>query len=94
MTHKLSDADVQAEHMLFNMVCAACHGLNLHSAGAPGPDLRESHLALTEEGVWSVVHDGALLPKGMPAFGMLQREQVRQIHAYIRAGAREALEKH
>jgi quinohemoprotein ethanol dehydrogenase len=89
---KLNSADVQAGHMLFNMVCAACHGLNLHSAGAPGPDLRESHLALTQNGVWSVVHDGALLPKGMPAFAMLQREQVRQIHAYIRAGAREARE--
>jgi quinohemoprotein ethanol dehydrogenase len=89
---QINDADVQAGHALFNMVCAACHGLNLRSAGAPGPDLRESGIALTEEGVWTVVHEGTLLSRGMPAFGMLGREQVRQIHAYIRAGAREALE--
>jgi len=90
-TLQIKEADVQAGQAMFNLVCAACHGLNLRSAGAPGPDLRESHIALMEDGVWSVVHDGALLSHGMPAFPMLPREQVRQIHAYIRAGAREAL---
>jgi quinohemoprotein ethanol dehydrogenase len=88
---QINEADVQAGHALYTLVCSACHGLNLHSAGAPGPDLRESHLALTEEGVWSAVHDGTLLPRGMPAFPMFTREQVRQIHAYVRAEAREAL---
>ena len=33
----------------------------------------------------------ALLQSGMPRFEMLTREQVMQIYAYIRAGAREAL---
>jgi quinohemoprotein ethanol dehydrogenase len=90
-TFQINETDVHAGHALYTLVCSACHGLNLHSAGAPGPDLRESHLALTEEGVWSAVHDGTLLPRGMPAFAMFTREQVRQIHAYIRAEAREAL---
>jgi len=40
--------------------------------------------------LWSVLHDGALQERGMPRYEKLTREQVRQIHAYIRAGAREA----
>lgn len=90
---QLNEADVQAGHALYNMACAVCHGLNLHAAGGPGPDLRESGIALTEEGVWSVVHDGRLISRGMPRYDMLPREVVRQIHAYIRSGAREALAK-
>jgi quinohemoprotein ethanol dehydrogenase len=69
-----------------------CHGLNLRSPGSPGPDLRESRIALSEQGVWSVVHDGALLERGMPQYTTLDRQQVRAIYAYIRAGARKALE--
>jgi quinohemoprotein ethanol dehydrogenase len=88
---QLNDADVQAGHSLFNLACAVCHGLNLRAAGGPGPDLRESGVALTEEGVWSVVHDGRLISRGMPRFEALPRQLVRQIHAYIRAGARKVV---
>jgi quinohemoprotein ethanol dehydrogenase len=88
---QLNEAAVQAGHALFNLACAVCHGLNLHAAGGPGPDLRESGVALTEEGVWSVVHDGRLISRGMPRYELLPRPQVRQIYTYIRAGAREAL---
>jgi quinohemoprotein ethanol dehydrogenase len=87
----LDKADVDAGHAIFNLACAVCHGLNLHGAGGPGPDLRESGVALTEEGLWSVVHDGRLLSRGMPQFGTLPHERVHQIYTYIRAGAREAL---
>jgi quinohemoprotein ethanol dehydrogenase len=38
-----------------------------------------------------VLHEGALLPNGMPRFDSFTREQSDAIHAYIRAGAREAL---
>jgi quinohemoprotein ethanol dehydrogenase len=82
--------DVAAGRGLF-LACAACHGRDLVSAGAPGPDLRESRLALDPDAVWKVVHDGALLERGMPRFETFTREQVMQIYAYIRAGAREAL---
>ena len=37
------------------------------------------------------MHDGALIERGMPRFDTLTREQVMQIYAYIRAGAREAI---
>jgi quinohemoprotein ethanol dehydrogenase len=61
------------------------------SAGAPAPDLRESQIALNPDSFWTVVHDGALIQHGMPRFETLTREQVMQIYACVRAGAREAL---
>ncbi len=87
---RLDDADVRAGASLY-LPCSVCHGPQLRSPGAPGPDLRESPIALSEDGIWSVVHDGALQSRGMPRYEKLTREEVRQIHAYIRAGAREAL---
>ena len=60
-------------------------------AGGPAPDLRESQIALDPDSFWSVVHDGALLQNGMPQFAAFDRKQVRQLYAYIRAGARETL---
>jgi quinohemoprotein ethanol dehydrogenase len=88
---KINDADAAAGQAIFNLACSACHGLNLTSPGAPGPDLRESRIALSESGIWAAVHDGALLEKGMPQFAMLGPQQVHEIYAYIRAGARAAL---
>jgi quinohemoprotein ethanol dehydrogenase len=73
--------------------CIVCHGAGLRGSGAPGPDLRESRLALSQEGLWAVVHDGALQSRGMPKFDMLTRDQVNALHAYIRAQAREALSR-
>jgi quinohemoprotein ethanol dehydrogenase len=87
---QIAEADVAAGHDLF-MACAICHGRELVSAGAPGPDLRESRAALNSDSFWTVVHDGALIEHGMPRFETLTREQVRQLYAYIRAGARKAL---
>ena len=88
---KIDEADVGPGQILFTMNCAACHGLNVVSAGAPAPDLRESALALHRESLWSVVHDGILLERGMPRFDKLDATQLQQIHAYIRARARDAL---
>ena len=75
------------------MWCGTCHGADLQSGGAPAPDLRESAVALSEDALWSVVHDGALIQKGMPRYPELTRSQVRNLQAYIRAGARDALAK-
>jgi quinohemoprotein ethanol dehydrogenase len=86
---QLDAADVKAGHALF-LQCAICHGLNLISTGSPAPDLRESAIALRRESLWTVLHDGTLLPLGMPRFEALTETEVRQIHAYIRAGARAA----
>jgi quinohemoprotein ethanol dehydrogenase len=88
---KLDPDEVRRGGALFMANCAGCHGLNAVSAGPPGPDLRESPVALGFDGVWSAVHEGALVSRGMPPFPELDEAQVRQIHAFIRAKAREAM---
>jgi quinohemoprotein ethanol dehydrogenase len=88
---KVNPVDAAIGQAMFNLICAACHGLNLHSVGSPGPDLRESAIALSEQGVWAVVHEGTLLERGMPQYATLGPEQVHQIYMYVRAGARDAL---
>jgi quinohemoprotein ethanol dehydrogenase len=60
-------------------------------SGGVAPDLRESVLAMDVDSLWSVLHDGSLQERGMPRYEKLPREEVRQLHAYVRAGAREAL---
>ena len=88
---KVDAADGEAGRVVFNGNCAACHGLDVVSAGAPAPDLRESQIALRREDLWNVLHEGALLQRGMPRFDALSEAQVRQIHAFIRTAARKAL---
>jgi quinohemoprotein ethanol dehydrogenase len=88
---QLDPADVAAGENLFTGHCASCHGLNVVSAGAPAPDLRESHLALDPGAFSKVIHDGALLPEGMPLFDDLSETQVNQLYIYVRAKAREAM---
>ena len=90
-TVQIDPADVGPGQVLYTMNCGACHGAGVISAGAPAPDLRESSLALHRDTLWTVVHDGTLLPMGMPRFDDLNETQVRQLHAYIRTQARDAL---
>jgi quinohemoprotein ethanol dehydrogenase len=87
---QLKESDVAVGHAIY-LACAACHGRDLVSTGGPAPDLRESQLALNPDSFWSVVHDGALIARGMPRFETFTREQVMQIYAYIRSGARQTL---
>jgi quinohemoprotein ethanol dehydrogenase len=86
----LNEVDVATGRALY-VQCAACHGVGLQSTGTPAPDLRESAIALNFDAFKTVLKEGALLERGMPRFEMLNDEQIRQIHAYIRAGAREVL---
>jgi quinohemoprotein ethanol dehydrogenase len=87
----LNEADVAAGRSL-HIVCASCHGAGFHSAGAPGPDLRESEIALREDTFAQYVHAGRP-DRGMPPFDWLSEDQIRHLHAYLRARAREALGK-
>ncbi|MDG2004133.1 MAG: c-type cytochrome, partial [Novosphingobium sp.] len=87
----LATVDIAAGDALYHTGCHPCHGGGLESSGAPGPDLRESPLAMDKDAIWSVLHDGSLLAKGMPQFGYLSRKQSDQIYTYIRAGARDEL---
>jgi quinohemoprotein ethanol dehydrogenase len=73
------------------MACAACHGRNAVGAGGPAPDLRESSIPLTPEAFWSVVHDGALIERGMPRFDTFGKPQIEGLRQYVRARARAEL---
>jgi len=85
---KIAPADVAAGEVGFMTNCAGCHGKNLVATGSSGPDLREAPLALHFEDLWQIVSEGPLIQRGMPAFPGLTEQEARQIHAYIRAGAR------
>jgi quinohemoprotein ethanol dehydrogenase len=86
---RINPRDVEAGRALF-AVCGGCHGQNLYAAGTPGPDLMESQIALNVDTLYDTVHNGLLLDRGMPRIDF-SREQIRQIHAYIRDGARREL---
>ncbi len=86
----LNEADVATGRALF-IQCAACHGVGLQSTGTPGPDLRESAIAVNLDTFRTILKEGPLMERGMPRFEMLTDDQIRQLHAYIRAGAREVL---
>jgi quinohemoprotein ethanol dehydrogenase len=91
-TLKLNEADVSAGRAL-SVQCAACHGVGLQSTGTPGPDLRESAIALKLDTFSTLLKSGALLEQGMPRFQQLTDDQIRQLYAYVRAKARETLGK-
>jgi quinohemoprotein ethanol dehydrogenase len=86
----LSEVDVNAGRSL-SVRCAACHGVGFHSTGTPGPDVRESGIALRLDTFRELLKSGALMSRGMPRFADLSEAEVRQLHAYIRARAREVL---
>ena len=73
------------------MACAACHGRNAVGAGGPAPDLRESRIPLSADAFWAVVHDGALIERGMPRFGAFGKPEIEALRQYIRARARAEL---
>jgi len=85
---RLDPAQVAAGATLFNGACSGCHGKDAESSGAPGPDLRESGIALDRAALWTVLHDGALLARGMPRYPQFTEEQAGQIHQFIRDRAR------
>jgi quinohemoprotein ethanol dehydrogenase len=91
-TLMLNAADIAAGRAL-SVQCAACHGVGLQATGTPGPDLRESAIALKIDSFATLLKSGALLDQGMPRFQELTDDQIRQLHAYIRAKAREVLSK-
>jgi quinohemoprotein ethanol dehydrogenase len=73
--------------------CAFCHGKNMQGAGAPGPDLRESGIALDQAAFQEVLLKGALVSRGMPVFADLSPAQANALRMYIRQQARAALKK-
>jgi quinohemoprotein ethanol dehydrogenase len=89
-TLKLDPAQVAAGSAMY-LACAACHGRDAIGAGGPAPDLRASPIAFNPGALWAVVHEGALLPRGMPLILFFNHDQVMDIYAYIRSQARAGL---
>ena len=87
----IDEADVAAGRGL-SIACMSCHGAGFKGAGAPAPDLRESAIALRLDTFTQMVREGRM-EKGMPQYQWLTPDQIRQLHAYIRARAREVLGK-
>ena len=86
----LDEADIAAGRTL-SIRCAACHGVGVQATGTPGPDLRESAIALQLDNLSELLKTGSLIETGMPRFDMLTDDEIRQLHAYIRKRARDAL---
>jgi quinohemoprotein ethanol dehydrogenase len=77
---------------LYQSNCLNCHGRLLVSAGSPGPDLRESPIALGWDSFRTTVAEGALVPKLMPKFDTFSDEELRDIYLYIRSAARDVVQ--
>jgi quinohemoprotein ethanol dehydrogenase len=81
----------RGEGMFGSRTCMSCHGIGLKSMGSPGPDLRESGIALDRTSFTEFLRSGAMASRGMPAFPEITDREAGDIYMYIRAGARDAI---
>jgi len=82
------DAQASRGARVFGMHCFVCHGMSAAAAGA-APDLRASGIPLSREAFRRVVHDGALVPNGMPRFEELSDAELDDARQYLRSRAAE-----
>jgi quinohemoprotein ethanol dehydrogenase len=77
---------------IYDTNCVVCHGDHVISSGLI-PDLRWSPLLVADEAIQTVVLDGALTSRGMPAFkDVLSKDDVKMLRAYIISAANDGLE--
>jgi quinohemoprotein ethanol dehydrogenase len=79
-------AKVAAGGTLFGIHCMTCHGVGAVAGGA-APDLRASPVVLDSGAFKQIVHDGALLTRGMPQFSELSDTDLTDLRHYLRAQA-------
>lgn len=87
---KIDDAKAAIGGRVYNSSCIVCHGAGMMAGGA-APDLRESTVPLDRDSFRAVVHEGALLSRGMGAFGNLSDEELEGLRHYIRQRARATM---
>ncbi len=73
---------------LAELWCSSCHGVGMIASGA-APDLRSSQYLVDPTTLRAIVHDGALVPNGMPRFEELTDTDLADIRQYLRAKAQE-----
>lgn len=74
---------------LYGTRCFSCHGLPGQSGGT-APDFARSAVPLSAEAFASVVHEGALVARGMPRYGELTGQQLADLRQFIRTAAQDA----
>lgn len=84
----LDEAAVTLGAGIYGARCALCHGMNVVSSGVPGPDLRESRIALDLGNFSDLLRTGPLQKNGMPMFDDYSPEDIRAVYMYVRASAR------
>ncbi|TZG24957.1 PQQ-dependent dehydrogenase, methanol/ethanol family [Sphingomonas montanisoli] len=89
-TFKVDPALADAGKPIFGAHCAICHGPATMSGGA-APDLKRAGAPLSFDAIKAVLHDGLLVPRGMPRFAEFSDAEIASIQHYIRQQARAAL---
>lgn len=83
-------ARAQKGAMLFGgNACLVCHGWNAVGGGA-APDLRYSPMIVDGDAFKQVVHNGALVPNGMPKFAQISDDDLDTIRFYLRTRSKQA----
>ena len=77
---------------IYNTRCVVCHGGEAIAGGA-APDLRMSGTILAPEAFASIIHDGALVPAGMPQFAELSAADLNALRQYLRDKAKSLRDK-
>ena len=72
---------------LYFRECSICHGTAV-VAGGYAPDLRASSVPLSAPAFSAIVHDGALVSRGMPIFPEMGPEELEELRHYVRQQAR------
>jgi quinohemoprotein ethanol dehydrogenase len=85
----LDPAKIKLGAVTYNSTCVVCHGGGVIAGGA-APDLRKSSVVLDADAFRSVVHDGALMARGMGKFANLTDAEIEGLRHYIRQQARNA----
>lgn len=86
-TFSIDEQLATAGQGLYHKTCFICHGAGLMSGGA-APDLLRSAIPTSFEGLKAVLHDGALVQRGMPLYDDLSEDDIRGLLHYIRRTAR------
>ncbi len=73
---------------IYNQSCVICHGAGMIAGGA-APDLRKAPTPTDADAFYQVVHEGALMDRGMGRFDNLTAVELEGLRHYIRQRARE-----
>ncbi|WP_238995519.1 PQQ-dependent dehydrogenase, methanol/ethanol family [Sphingomonas solaris] len=73
---------------IYGQSCVICHGAGMIAGGA-APDLRKAPTPMDADAFYQVVHEGALMERGMGRFDNLTTAELEGLRHFIRQRARE-----